>query len=208
MSDQDHNYTEAPKPLPPVDQSPHDPAEPVPPRLAELRSMSPLSEEEEAEKVRLEAEYRSRPAEAGPVDVLTPDKASRLAELRRMQALSPLDADAAAELATLEKSPLPPGPDDKEASRLRDLRAAESKGQITDADKTELDELALKEADAAGHPRPDAIKPAVIDPVHSIIGDLVGALESMVDTVPALAAMRATIYRLKAAHARLTEPKP
>lgn len=209
MSEQDHNYTEAPKPLPPVDQSPHDPSEPVPARLAELRSMSPLSEEEEAEKVRLEADYRSRPAETGPVDVLTPDKASRLAELRRMQALSPLDAEAAAELATLEKSPLPPGPDDKEAARLRDLRAAESKGQITDADKTELDELALKEADAAGHPRPEHIQYGrEPHPAELFLGDIVAVIEGIVDTVPALAAMRSTISRLKAAHARLTEPKP
>jgi hypothetical protein len=148
------------------------------------------------------------PAEPA-VDVLTPEKAARLAELRRMAAIAPLNEEAAAELAALEKSPLPPGPDEKEAARLQELRAAEVKGQITDADKTELDALALKEADAAGHPRPEDIPAAErIDPVHGILGDVVAMLESMVDTVPALAGLRASIYRLKAAHARLTvEPK-
>jgi hypothetical protein len=144
-----------------------------------------------------------------PVEVLTPEKAARLAELRRMAAIAPLNEEAAAELAALEKSPLPPGPDEKEAVRLQELRAAEAKGQITDADKTELDALALKEADAAGHPRPEDIPAAErIDPVHGILGDVVAMLESMVDTVPALGGLRASIYRLKAAHARLTEPKP
>jgi hypothetical protein len=149
------------------------------------------------------------PAEPA-VEVLTPEKAARLAELRRMAAIAPLNEEAAAELAALEKSPLPPGPDEKEAARLQELRAAEVKGQITDADKTELDALALKEADAAGHPRPEDIPAAErIDPVHGILGDVVAMLESMVDTVPALAGLRASIYRLKAAHARLTvEPKP
>jgi hypothetical protein len=150
----------------------------------------------------------AEPAAAPPVDVMTPEKTARLAELRRMAALSPLDEAAAAELAALERSPLPPGPDPEEAAKLQALRAAEAKGQITDADKTELDALALKEADAAGHVRPEDIKPVVIDPVHGMLGDLVAAMESMVDSVPALAGMRSTIYRLKAAHARLTEPKP
>jgi hypothetical protein len=150
----------------------------------------------------------AEPVPAPPVEVLTPEKAARLAELRRMAAIAPLNEEAVAELAALEKSPLPPGPDEKEAVRLQGLRAAEVKGQITDADKAELDALALKEADAAGHPRPEDIKPVIIDPVHGIIGEVVAMLESMVDTVPALGGLRASIYRLKAAHARLTEPKP
>lgn len=144
-----------------------------------------------------------------PVDVLTPEKLARRAELQRMAALAPLDEAAAAELAALEKSPLPPGPTDEEAARVAELRAAQASGQITDADKSELDALAVKEADAAGHVRPEAaVAAAPVDPTHAYIGDLLAFLESIVDTVPALNAMRGRINMLKAGFGRLTAPKP
>lgn len=112
-------------------------------------------------------------------------------------------------LAMLERMSLPPGLTSEEAARLRELRAAEVGGQISDAAKAELDALALKEADAAGHPRPESISPGPrADPGYLFAGDIVALLESIVDTVPALAGMRPTVWRLKAAHARLAEPKP
>jgi hypothetical protein len=143
-----------------------------------------------------------------PVDVMTPEKMARMAELKRMQALAPLDEAAAAELAALEASPLPPGPDPEEVKRLAELRAAESRGLIADADKAELDKLALMEADAAGHVRPEAVVAEPLDPVHSMLGDVIAMLEGMVDSVPALAGMRGAIFRLKVAHNRLIAPPP
>jgi hypothetical protein len=144
-----------------------------------------------------------------PVEVMTPEKVARLDELRRMAALAPLDEAAAAELAALERSPLPPGPTDEEAARMAELRAAQTAGQITDKDKTELDALAVKEADAAGHVRPEiAVAAAPIDPTHAMIGDVLAFLESIVDTVPMLGSMRGRINMLKAGFARLIAPKP
>lgn len=114
---------------------------------------------------------------------------------------SPVDHSADKQLPPdpAPKPPEPPAaprPETIDKPRLRELRIAQGNGTLAEGDRDELARLSALESDAAGHVTAPEGRGA--DDDFWFMDGIMSLLEQIIDTVPALAAVRPRVTQLRA----------
>lgn len=108
----------------------------------------------------------------------------------------PIDHSADQQLPP-DPPPFPPlSPE--EVARAQQLRAVQATGAtLPEADKAELDTLAMKESEAAGHPAPQEVTGEPLSPFDLLVNDIVAALQHIADVIPAVHGLGNLVTRMR-----------